>query len=382
MNISELSNSIDALTYSGILTIDLDAIAENYKTLANFVKPTKCAAVIKADAYGLGGTKICQTLYESGCRFYFAAQLIEALALKKVLPSDANIAVLNGIQTGTEKLAAEAGIIPVLNSWESICHWKSICQEKSQRFPAIIQIDTGMCRLGLDQDELEKLIDDPSIFKIANIELIISHLALSDEPSSAANASQLNRLQNALAKLPSCEVAISASGGIFLGHSFHLDMVRPGIALYGVAPHDNISSTLIKPVMTLDARVIQTRHVKAGSAVGYGGSFVTSRPSIITTISVGYADGLHRSLGNKGSVYFNNHRLPIVGRVSMDSITVDATDLAENAPKSGDLIEIIGKNQSLDDIARDANTIAYEILTSLGHRYKRIYLRNGKPIDC
>jgi len=156
---------------------------------------------------------------------------------------------------------------------------------------------------------------------------------------------------------------------------YHFDMVRPGIALYGVDPFGK-SPTAIKPVVSLDAHVIQTRHVPAGSAIGYGGTFITERPSTITTISVGYADGWLRSLGNKGSVYFKGERVPIVGRVSMDSITLDTTHLGENAPKSGDLVELIGKHQSLDDVARDAGTIPYEILTSLGHRYERIYLKN------
>lgn len=380
MNNPTIKNAPLALACGAVLTIDLDAITENYKTLLNKVSPTECAAIVKADAYGLGVEYVAPALYEAGCRMYFVAQLVEALRLRHMIPNDANIAVLNGIQPGTEELTAQAGIIPVLNSWEAIIAWQALCNEKSKKLPAIIQIDTGMSRLGLDSDELHLLIANPSIFQDADIKLIISHLAVSDIIQSPSNPAQLALMTKALAKLPPCKVAISASGGILLGTDYHFDMVRPGIALYGVDPHGN-NPAIVKPVVELSARIIQTRKVPKGSAVGYGGTFIAKRSSIISTISVGYADGWHRALSNKGAAYFHNHRLPIIGRVSMDSITLDTTELGENAPKPGDLVELIGKHQSLDDVARDAGTIPYEILTSLSHRYERIYLRNGQKIE-
>lgn len=371
------TNKLPTLAYGGVLTIDLDAIANNYRALAKIIAHAQCSAIVKADAYGLGAAKVAPALYEAGCRFFFVAELVEALELKQLLPDDVKIAVLNGILPGVEEMTAAAGIIPVLNSWEEIVAWQKLCQKQSKRFAAIIQIDTGMCRLGLDHDEFEKLVAMPSIFNDADIELVISHLALSDDEKSPKNPAQLAAMKSALARLPRSKVAISASGGIFLGSDYHFDLVRPGIALYGVAPNGNTTIEL-EPVLTLNAYVIQTRHVPAGSTIGYGGTFITKRPSLITTISIGYADGWLRTLGNKGSAFFNGKRLPIIGRVSMDSITLDTTDLQEKAPKAGDRVELIGKHQSLDDVARDAGTIAYEILTSLSHRYERIYLKKSK----
>lgn len=373
----QTDNKFRRLAYGGVLTIDLDAIADNYQALAKTVAPAQCSAIVKADAYGLGAAKVAPALYEVGCRFFFVAELVEAFKLKQLLPDDVNIAVLNGILPHAEEMTAAAGIIPVLNSWEGILAWQKLCKARSTRFAAIIQIDTGMCRLGLDHDEFEKLAANPAIFDDADIKLVISHLALSDDEKSPKNPAQLAAMKGALARLPHAKVAISASGGVFLGRDYHFDLVRPGIALYGVAPNGNTTIKL-KPVLTLGAHVIQTRHVPSGSAIGYGGTFITKRPSLITTISIGYADGWLRSLGNKGSAFFNGKRLPIIGRVSMDSITLDTTDLHENAPKAGDMVELIGKHQSLDDVARDAGTIAYEILTALSHRYERIYLKKSK----
>lgn len=371
---------ISALAYGAIATIDLDAIAHNYNVLRMRVEPAACAAVIKADAYGLGAAQVGPTLYQAGCRIFFVAQLVEALHLKTMLPADVTIAILNGIQPGAEALTAEAGVVPVLNSWASIVAWQTLCHDKAEKLPAIIQIDTGMSRLGLDHDELNHLITDPAIFEAGDIRYIISHLASGDEAQNPSNQMQFAAMKAALAKLPDCPVAFANSGGIFLQADFAFNLVRPGIALYGVDPHGHVLTT-IKPVLRLDARVIQSRHVQKGAAIGYGGSFTTTRPSIITTIAVGYADGWHRALGNKGAAYFDNQRLPIIGRVSMDSITLDATDLGCDALKPGDVVELIGNNQSLEDVARDAGTIPYEILTSLGKRYERIYLQNGRRVE-
>lgn len=370
----QTDNKHSTLAYGATLTIDLDAIADNYKTLANMVAPAQCSAIVKADAYGLGAKHVGPALYEAGCRFFFVAELVEAFELKNVLPSDAEIAVLNGILPGAEEMTAQAKIIPVLNSWNAITRWQQLCQKQKKRLAAILQIDTGMSRLGLDHDELHHLISEPTIFADANIKLVISHLAMSDEEKSPANPAQLEAMKKALSKLPPCKVAFSASGGIFLGADYYFDMVRPGIALYGVDPLAR-RSTVIKPVLQLQARVIQTRHVKQGTAIGYGGTFITERDSTITTLSVGYADGWLRALGNKGFAFFQGKRVPIIGRVSMDSITLDTTDLGENVPKPGDFVELIGKHQSLENVARDAGTIAYEILTALSHRYERIYLK-------
>lgn len=356
----------------GVLTIDLDALAKNYRLLCAKAKPAETAAVVKANAYGLGVEKIAPTLYQAGCRIFFVAQLMEAIALKPHLPADAAIAVLNGVFPGEEAFAAQEGFIPVLNSLDAIKRFVALCHALRQKLPAMIQIDTGMARLGLDEGELEILQKNPEIFDIADIRLILSHLASGDETSNSTNATQLERIKKALALLPKRKTALANSGGIEQGADYHFGLVRPGIALYGVDPLGK-RETEFKPVITLSGRVIQSRHVKAGQAVGYGGTFIMKRAGVVTTIGVGYADGWHRVLSNKGAAFIKNRRVPIIGRVSMDSITLDTTDLPD-IPQEGDLVELIGPNQTLEMVAQDAGTIAYEVLTSLKNRYQRRYL--------
>ncbi|ABM45232.1 alanine racemase [Bartonella bacilliformis Peru38] len=361
------------LPYTTVATIDLGAIIANYKILAQHIAPAECSAVVKANAYGMGAEKISSALYQAGCRTFFVSQIQEALQLKTILPSNITLVLLNGFPPTTEEFVAQAGLIPVLNSWHAIESWQMLCQKKHQKFPAIIQIDTHMNRLGLDQEELQQLIKQPTIFEKANIKYIMSHLSNGDDATHASNDTQLTAMKTALAQLPTCKVSLANSGGIFLNSDFYFDLVRPGIALYGVDPHGKCP-TPIKPVLKLETQVIQSRHVDAGTPVGYGGSFVTSRPSTLTTISIGYADGWLRTLSNKGVVYFNGHKLPIIGRISMDSTIVDATDLECEKPKIGDWVELIGPHQTVEDVAADADTIPYEILTSLGPRCKRIYI--------
>ncbi|ALE02921.1 alanine racemase [Bartonella ancashensis] len=361
------------LPYTAVATIDIGAIVANYKTLAQRVAPIECAAVIKANAYGMGAEKVAPALYQVGCRIFFVAQINEALQLKNILPPNTILAILNDFPPQTEEWVAQAGIVPVLNSWQTIERWQTLCQKKKQRFPAIIQIDTNMNRLGLNQEELHLLIKRPLIFEKATIKYIISHLSSGDNVAHPSNNNQLAVMQNLLTQLPPCKASLANSGGIFLDSAFHFDLVRPGITLYGINPHDK-HQTFLKPVLKLEAQVIQSRFVDSGASVGYGGSFVTNRPSILTTIAIGYADGWPYSLSNRGSVYFKEHRLPIVGKVSMDSTIVDATDLEHKKPERGDWVELIGRHQRIEDIAVDANTIPYEILTSLGARCKRIYI--------
>ncbi|WP_019220154.1 alanine racemase [Bartonella florencae] len=357
---------------TAIATINVGAIVANYKTLTQSVAPAECSAVVKANAYGLGADKIAPALYQAGCRTFFVAKIEEALQLKTILPENIMIALLNGLPHTAEEFVAQSGIVPVLNSWKEIESWQRFCQKKQKKFPAIIQIDTNMNRLGLDKKELEKLTKQPQIFEKAEIKYLLSHLANGEDAIHSSNKTQLAAFRNVLAKLPVCKVSFANSGGIFLGSDFHFDLVRPGIALYGADPRGK-QPTPLKPVLKLEAQILQSRSVDAGIPVGYGESFMTRRPSTLATISIGYADGWPRILSNKGSVYFNGHKLPIVGRVSMDSIIVDATDL-DQKPQRGDWVELIGPHQTLEKVATDANTIPNEILTSLSNRYKRIYI--------
>lgn len=361
------------IPYTAVATIDIGAIVDNYMTLAQRVAPIECSAVVKANAYGIGADKVAPALYKAGCRTFFIAHIKEALQLKAILPSNVTLALLNGFPLDAEEFVAQAGIVPVLNSWHAIESWQTLCKKKEQKFPAIIQIDTHMNRLGLDSEELQQLIKHPALFEKADIKYIISHLSNGNDVTHSSNGTQLSAMKTALAQLPTCKASLANSGGIFLGADFHFDLVRPGIALYGIDPH-GAHPTMLKPVLKLKAQVIQSRYVDAQVPVGYGGSFITQRPSVLTTVDIGYADGWLRTLANKGSVYFKGHRLPIIGHISMDSIIVDATDLKLQKPQRGDWIELIGEHQTLEKVAKDANTIPYEILTSLGYRYKRIYI--------
>lgn len=360
------------LAAGGVLTIDLAALRHNYSAIARHIAPTRAAAVVKADAYGLGASRVAPAFYDAGCRDFFVAHLGEAIALKPFLQPDATLYVLNGLQPGTEAACARDGILPVLNSLEQIENWGALAARQGRKLPALLQLDTGMSRLGLSASEFERLLENFALLDNIDIKFVISHLASGDEPENAANARQLANMTALLVRLPKLPVAFANSGGSFLDKSYHFDLARPGVALYGVGPENEIV-----PVLTLSARVIQVRDIDKGAAVGYGGTYVAEGPMRVATIAVGYADGWFRSLSNKGSAFFGDTRLPIIGRVSMDSITLDVSALPEGTLKLGSLVELIGPHQRLEDVARDCDTIPYEILTALGNRYARVYVESG-----
>ncbi|MFN8683156.1 alanine racemase [Paracoccus sp. P2] len=360
-------SAIDMTGATGWLTIDLEALADNYRLLASRVVPARQTAVVKADAYGLGAVPVSNALYQAGCRDFFVAQYLEAVTLRPALPADARIFVLNGLQPGAEARAAELGLIPVLNSLEQVRNWSALA------LPAVLQLDTGMSRLGVPTEELQAAREElaqagtPLLF-------LMSHLASADDPANSQNVEQLNRMRNLAAEFPGCDICFANSGGIFLGDDYHHALTRSGIALYGGAPTEGRPNPM-RPVVALEVAVIHLRNLEAGTAVGYSGTHVTAGPTRVATIAAGYADGLLRSLSNRGAVWFQSRRLPIIGRVSMDSITVDASALPEDTMTLGSRVEILGPHQTLEDVARDAGTISYEILTSLGHRYHRTYLQ-------
>ncbi|MCO7727084.1 alanine racemase [Brucella intermedia] len=360
------------LAAGGVLTIDLAALRHNYSAVARHIAPTRAAAVVKADAYGLGASRVAPAFYDAGCRDFFVAHLGEAIALKPFLQPDATLYVLNGLQPGTEAACARDGILPVLNSLEQVENWAALAARQGRKLPALLQLDTGMSRLGLSTSEFDRLTVNPALLDGIDVKFVISHLASGDEPENAANARQLATMTALLARLPKLPVAFANSGGSFLDKTYHFDLARPGVALYGVGPKNEIV-----PVLTLSARVIQVRDIDKGAAVGYGGTYIAQGPMRVATIAVGYADGWFRALSNKGSAFFGDTRLPIIGRVSMDSITLDVSALPEGTLKLGSLVELIGPHQRLEDVARDCDTIPYEILTALGNRYARVYVDSG-----
>lgn len=356
----------------GYLTIDLSALARNYERMAGEVAPASAAAVVKADAYGLGADRVAPKLYAHGCRQFFVAQFMEAERLRPLIPADAMLFVLNGLQPGNEAACADEGIVPVINSLEQWRQWAGAALALGRKLPAVLQFDTGMSRLGVPPDERATLASLLKPESGIDVLFIMSHLASADETASEQNGEQLAEMNRVAAEFPQFPVSFANSGGVILGKAYHGGLARPGIALYGGAPTTGRVNPM-EPVVRLDVAVVQTRSVPAGTRVGYSGSHVTAGATRLATIAAGYADGLPRSLSNKGAVYHDGIRLPIVGRVSMDSITIDISALPEGSLKLGSLVEVLGPHQTLEDVARDAGTISYEILTGLGQRFARQY---------
>lgn len=356
---------------SAVLTIDLAAIGRNYRLLADRIGPNvTCAGVVKADAYGLGADRVAPELYRSGCRVFFVAHLDEALDLQPHLPDDVTIYVLNGLPDGGERDCAQAGVIPVINSREQLEAWSDQARARGRILPGVIQVDSGMSRLGMSPRDIADLAGLDA--GVLDIKVVMSHLACADTPSHPANAHQLAAFTALARHFPGARKSLANSSGVFLGRDFHHDLVRPGAALYGLNPAPGGANPML-PVVRLTAQVIQIREVAAGAHAGYGWNFRADRPARLATLAIGYADGLQRAFGSAGAVYFRGRRLPVAGRVSMDSLIVDLGDLPVNALARGSQVEIIGDHQSLDDLATAAGTIGYEMLTSLGQRYERIY---------
>lgn len=362
----------ETLGHPGYLTVDLGALTRNYRKLAALAAPAQVSAVVKADAYGLGATRVAEALSDAGCRHFFVAQAGEAIALRPHLPEEAHIYVLNGLLPGAEAAVAAAHITPVINSMPQLARWRAQAKIEGRRLPCLLQFDTGMSRLGFAPSERQAvhqaLTESPGIEPL----YIMSHLASADEPGAAQNAAQLTEMHKVVAEFPDLPLCFANSGGILMGADFHGTLARPGIALYGGAAHAGAPNPM-EPVASLSIAVVQTRTVPAGTLIGYSGTHVAEREMRLATLAAGYADGLPRSLSSRGAVYFNGVRLPITGRVSMDSMTVDISGLPEGTLDLGSLVEVIGPHQTLEMIAADAGTIAYEILTSLGHRYRRDY---------
>ena len=362
------------------LTIDLGALADNYRLLRGRLSGADCAAVVKADAYGLGAARVAGALWRAGCRQFFVAHLQEGIALRAALPADAEIFILNGLMPGAEAACLDARLTPVLNSLAQVDAWTDLSRRQGRALPAILQIDSGMARLGLAPAEVDQLAGDPARLGGVALRAVMSHLACADEPAHPANQAQLAQFEAQRRRLSPAPASFANSSGIFLGPDYHFDLARPGAALYGVAPVPEAPNPM-RAVVRLDARVIQTREIAAGDAVGYGHGFQAPGPARIATLAIGYADGWPRSLGRTGVAYVGDRALPIAGRVSMDSLTLDITTLPADMLKPGDFVELLGPHQSIDDVASAAGTIGYEILTSLGGRYRRRYL-DRSPSEC
>jgi alanine racemase len=362
--------------FSGaVLTIDLNAIRNNYRLLCARAKHAVCAAVLKADAYGLGAARIASMLTEEGCRHLFVAHLDEGIALRPHVPPDACVYVLHGSPVGAEKEFLRHDLIPVLNSIPQICAWRKLADSLALRLPTIIQVDSGMSRLGLSAKEVEKLASRADIFDRFDLRYLMSHLACAEHLDHPSNAAQLAKFVEARKHFPFSQASLANSSGIFLEKNFHFDLVRPGAALYGIAPTVGNENPLAQAVR-LQGKIIQTRTIDAGAGVGYGLTFRAADRRTVATVSIGYADGWFRSFSNRGQVSIGGQTVPMIGNVSMDTITIDVTDIPCALLTPGSLVDLISQTRTVDFIAAAAGTIAYELLTSLGHRYHREY------IDC
>ncbi len=357
---------------SSVLTIDLGAIAANYRLLADRARPAATAAAIKADAYGLGVGQVSRTLWAEGCRDFFVATLDEGIELRALLP-DARIAILNGLIEGAPALFRNHCLAPVLNDLDQVDDWRATCRDSGPA-PAVLHLDTGMARLGLPPAELDELARDPARLNNIELVLIMSHLACADEPDETMSRHQRDAFADALGRLPRAPASLAASSGIFLGSDYLFDMIRPGVSLHGINPLPGQSNPL-RPVVRLQAKILQIRDVDTPQTVGYGATHRFAGPARLATLAAGYADGYLRSLSGRGTAHIGATAVPILGRVSMDLITVDVTRVPEARP--GDMVDLIGPHHDIDALAAEAGTIGYEILTSLGRRYRRHYLGGG-----
>jgi alanine racemase len=356
--------------HGALLTIDTNALVANWKLLAERVKPAECAAVVKAYAYGLGIEPVVQALARAGCRTFFVAHLGEAQEARRAAPLS-HIYVLNGMPPGSEELYRQYRLRPVLGTIGEMGRWR-----KAGSGPSALHIDTGMNRLGLSIEEAKGLSSQEA-WKTLGFELVMSHLVASEEPLSPLNDAQVARFDRASAWFASGikKRSLANSSAHFLSQNPHYELTRPGYALYGGNPTPGQPNPML-PVVRLEAPIVQIRQVESGDHVGYNAQWTAKRPSLIATISLGYADGWLRSMsatdaGLGGHAVINSTLCPFAGRISMDLITIDITDCEEGAVKPGHKAVLIGDGITVDDVAVMASTNGYEILTSLGGRYQR-----------
>ncbi len=410
-----------------ILEIDLGGIVENWRLLARQAAPARCAAAVKANAYGLGAAPVARALAAAGCRMFFVATLDEGIALRQAIGEAPEIAILNGPLPGTAAEFAAHTLIPVLNSPGQIAEWAAAApcvlrdappgldpggapqdedhlylaskthphpeeaaerpsrrthrrlsepEESLSRAPAILHVDTGMARLGLDAGEFAAVVEIPPPIRWR---AVMSHLACADRPDHPLNERQRARFAAAAAQLPGVTASLSASSGIFLGSLYHFDLVRPGAALFGVNPLPGHPNPL-RQIVRLSGKIVQIRQIDRGESVGYGAAHVMQAPGRAAIVAVGYADGWLRSLSHRGCGTLAGTRVPLLGRVSMDLVTFDVSAIPPALARPGAMIELLGADYGVDDAAADAGTIGYEILCALGSRYHRIY-RDSPELD-
>jgi alanine racemase len=357
---------------STLITIDLDALTANYRYCSDRLAPGDCAAVVKADAYGLGIERIATTLHHAGCRHFFTATHREGIALRGLLPS-AEIHVFEGVTGQTAAAFCDHSLVPVLITPGQCATWVQHARNQGDPLPAVIDIDTGMTRLGFGERELRQLLDQAVDLEWLDLRYVMTHLASADERGSDMVREQLQRFDRLRRLLPPAPTSIGNSAGALLGPDSAGDLARVGLALFGGNPFLDDQHPA-KPVLRIQTRILQLREISAPTPVGYGATFTAAAGSRLATVGTGYADGYPWSLGNRGIAVIGGHRVPVVGRVSMDLITLDVTGLPDDLVEPGCLVDLIGPDISLEEVAQRAGTINYEILTRLSQRARRRYL--------
>ncbi|MGE3645770.1 MAG: alanine racemase [Beijerinckiaceae bacterium] len=363
-----------------ILTIDLDAIVANWHALAARVGPAECSAVVKADAYGTGLARVAPALARAGCKTFFVAHVSEAIALRAILPDRAiRIFTLNGITGNARTVAAmlEAGVRPIAGSFEELQLWRDAGGAAATSSGFGLQFSTGMNRLGFAPKQAGEVAAWLAANPALAADFLMSHFVSSEESGNPLNQAQISSFEAIRAQFPGLAASLANSSGIFLPAAPHFDLVRPGYALYGGNPCPG-SENPMRPAVRLEAPILQVRQVEAGETCGYNATWTAARPSRLATIGIGYADGLLRSAaaapGKPGAgAIAGGTRCPFAGRVSMDLIILDVTEAPEKGVRPGTFVELLGADIGVDELASHAGTIGYEILTSFGHRYHRIY---------
>ncbi|HEV7876895.1 alanine racemase [Bradyrhizobium sp.] len=362
-------------TLPGILTVDLDAVVANWRKLEKTAVPAECAAVIKADAYGCGTEPVARALAGAGCKTFFVATLDEARTAREALPS-ADLYVLDGFFQNCGDAFARLNCRPVIGDLNELAEWDVFCRRSGWSGGAAIHIDTGMNRLGLTLVEAQGIV--PRINAGDHgITLVMSHLACAESLNHPLNAKQVATFREIASLFTGVPASLSNSSGIYLGPQFQFDMVRPGAALYGVNPTPEADNPM-QSVVDLKARIVQFRNVERGDSVGYGATWTARRPTKLAIVSAGYADGYFRAAsandGTRGAeVIVAGKRCPVAGRISMDLMAIDITDLPDKTARRGHMVTLIGEGITVDEVAHHFGTIGYEVLTSLGRRYARIY---------
>jgi len=373
MSRSETDSAPSPFAAAAHLTVRLGALAGNYREAQRRAAPAAVAPVVKANAYGLGVAPVAHALAAAGADTFFVARLEEGVALRELLPR-VRIFVLDGVAPDTGPALAAHNLTPVLNSLDEIAEWSALARKDHRERDAALHIDTGMNRSGLSHQELSQLVARvrQSLSGI-NLALIMSHLARADEPDRDMNWIQLARFRAALALLPPAPASLAASAAIELGRDYAFDMVRAGLAIYGgnpIAARPNPYRT----VAVLTGRVLQVRNIEEGETAGYGATFAAARPSVLATVAAGYADGLMRSIAAKGRAAIGGLYVPYAGRVSMDLLALDATDIPASKLARGSEVEFMGDTVTLEEVADAAGTITHEVLASIGPRVHRVYV--------